>query len=46
MNSDGTNQTQLTSNENDDYEPTVSNDGEKIIFTSERDEIKKSIHFQ
>lgn len=37
MNTDGTNQTQLTSHLANDYEPAFSPDGLSIIFTSERD---------
>ncbi len=37
MNSDGSNQTNLTNNPADDYAPEWSPDGKKIAFTSERD---------
>tara|TARA_Y100001935_G_scaffold137463_1_gene113760 strand:- start:5652 stop:6725 length:1074 start_codon:yes stop_codon:yes gene_type:complete len=37
MNSDGSNQEKITSNESDDYEPIFSPDGLTIVFTSERD---------
>jgi TolB protein len=37
MNADGTNQTRLTNNLVDDYNPVFSTDGTRIAFTSLRD---------
>lgn len=37
MDADGANQTQLTSNDDYEYEPAWSANGQKVIFTSDRD---------
>ena len=36
MNADGSNQTRLTNNPADDFEPSFSGDGSKIAFESRR----------
>ena len=37
MNADGSNQTSLTNNSDEDWEPCFSPDGTKIAFASDRD---------